>query len=462
MAEPSIVGGKESRVIKQPARHRGALMAQVDRIVSIMLALAFVISGFQTGYHLTHGAERSLRATEWSGQDEQLSVSAIPLDTPLPVTDLLPAWPGGDRLNVLVMGIDQRPGSSLPGLADVIMIASVDPVQSKALLISIPRDLWVEIPGHGEGRINSAYAYGELDGTEGAGPGLMKRTIEHNLGVSVDYYGKLDFECFRRIIDILGGITIDVPDPIRDDRYPDNQYAYMKIYIPAGRQHMNGETALQYVRARHQSSDFSRMRRQQQVLLAVRDKVLRLDIIASLPELIPLLGSTFSTDLRLDHLLGLANLATKIEMEDVQLRVIDESLTIPYLAPDGAQVLLPKLDAIQAMLGELLHDVPAPSAPWDPQVGEPSVLVRADVERPGLAAEVAGFLERRGYNAVAQSGGIQIESEGTFVASRSEAAESAVLICALLRMDAEHLVLDTGVEPGSDIVVTLGRSFVMP
>ncbi len=449
-------------MVKQPAKHGGSLMAQVDRIVSIMLALAFLISGFQTGYHLTHGAERSLTATEWSGSDEQLSVSAIPLDTPVPITDLLPAWPGGDRLNVLLMGIDQRPGLAAPGRSDVIMIASVDPVQRKAVLISIPRDLWVEIPGHGEGRINSAYAYGELDGLEGAGPGLMKRTIEHNLGVRVDHYGELDFECFRRIIDILGGITIDVPGPIRDDRYPDDQYGYMKIYIPAGKQHMNGETALQYVRARHQSSDFSRMRRQQQVLLAVRDKVLRLDIIASLPELIPLLGNTFSTDLRLDQLLGLANLATKIEPECVQLRVIDESFTIPYLAPDGAQVLLPRPDAIQAMLDELLHDLRTPSDPWDSQVADPRVLVRADAERPGLAAEVADFLKRRGYDAMAQNDGIRISSEGTSVASRREAAQSAVLICALLRMDPEHLILDSGVEPGSDVVVTLGRSFVMP
>ncbi len=449
-------------MIGQPAQRRTSMIAQVDRIVSTLLALAFLVTGFQTGYHLSHSGGRLVTVSEVSLGDAQQPVSAIPLDTPVPVSKPVHTWQGSERLNVLVIGIDRRPGSALPGRADVIMIASVDPLRRKATLISIPRDLWVEIPGHGENRINSAYFYGELNGTEGAGPGLMKRTIGHNFGLTVDYYARLDFGCFKRIIDILGGITVDVPESIRDDRYPDDQYGYMAIYIPAGRQRMNGETALQYVRARHESSDFSRMRRQQQVLLAARDKALRLDIVLSLPELIPVLGRTFSTDMRVEDLLALANLAGQIELEDIRFRVIDESLTIPYVAPDGAQVLLPKLDGIRAMLGELLDDVEAWSAPEELLVGEPRVLVRADVTRPGLAVEVADFLQRRGYNARAQSDGIQIESEGTFVASRREMAETAVLISALLQVGPELIILYPDVEEGSDIVVTLGRSFVMP
>jgi len=437
------------------------LIARLDRIVSTLLALAFLVSGFKTGYHLSRTTMRILTVSEWSlEEDEQLPGSPVSSDPPVPIVEPLPIWQGSDRVNVLLVGIDRRPGSAAPGRADVIMIATLDPVQRKVALISIPRDLWVEIPGHGENRINSAYFYGELDGTGGAGPGLMKRTIEHNFGLPIDYYGRLDFGCFERVIDILGGITVDVPEPIRDDRYPDDQYGYMRIYIPAGRQHMDGATALQYVRARHESSDFSRMRRQQQVLLAARDKALRLDIIFSLPELIPVLGRTFSTDLSLEDLLGLASLATEIELEDLQLHVIDESLTIPYVAPDGAQVLLPKMEGIREMLGEVLHDLPAPVESWELETEEPRILVRADTTRPGLAAEVADFLQKRGYEARAQSDGIQIESEGTFIASRRELAETAVLISGLLRVGPEFVILDPNVEEGSDIVVTLGRSFV--
>lgn len=449
-------------MIGQPAQRRMSLIARADRIVSTVLAVAFLVSGFQTGYRLTHGAERPAIISTSSPADEDYPISEIPLDAPVPVTVPLPVWQGTERINMLLMGLDRRPGSASPARADVIMIASIDPVERKAVLISIPRDLWVEIPGHGENRINSAYFYGELSASEGAGPGLTKRTIEHNFGLAVDYYARLDFQCFKRVIDILGGITLDVPEPVTDDRYPDDQYGYMRIYIPAGKQHMNGETALQYVRARHDSSDFSRMRRQQQVLLAVRDKALRLDIIPSLPELVPLLGRTFATDLPLEDLLGLANLATQIRLEDVRLRVVDESLTVPYMAPDGGQVLLPKLDRIQAMLGEVLYDLSPPADPTEPETEEPRVLVRADITRQGLPAKVADLLQRRGYDARAQSDGIQIESEGTFIASRREMAEAAVLISALLQVGPELVILGPDVEEGSDIVVTLGRSFVMP
>ena len=399
---------------------------------------------------------------QWSLGRGHVSGGQAPLDTPVRATEPLPVWQGRERLNILIMGVDQRPGSALPGRADVIMIASVDPVQRRVVLVSIPRDLWVEIPGHGENRINSAYFYGEFEGTQGAGPGLMKRTLEHNFGVTIDYYGTLDFECFKRIIDVLGGITVDVPEPMRDDRYPDDSYGYVSIHIPAGKQHMNGETALQYVRARHETSDFSRMRRQQQVLLAVREKALRLDIVFSLPELLPLLSKAFSTDLPTQDVMALANLAAQIELQDVQLRVVDESLTIPYVAPDGAQVLLPRLDQIAALISHLVDSSVVSEESWQPEVADARILVRADVSRPELALKVADLLQRRGYNAWAQSDGTQIVSEGTFIASRREMAETAVLISALLRVGPEFVILDPEVEEGRDIVVTLGRSFVMP
>jgi hypothetical protein len=290
----------------------------------------------------------------------------------------------------------------------------------------------------------------------------MQRTVEHNFGVSIDHYGTLDFECFERIIDVLGGITIDVPEEIRDDRYPDDSYGYMRIFIPAGRQQMDGETALRYVRARHETSDFSRMRRQQQVILAVREKALRLDAVFTLPELIPLLGRAFATDLPVRRLLALANLGTQIRLEDIELRVVDESLTIPYVAPDGAQVLLPRLEQIRALIGQLLDDGPVLFESQESGALESRVVVRADVSRPGLAAEVASLLELRGYDARAEEHGIQIEADGTFIASRRDSAETAVLLAGLLRVGPEFVMLDPTVDEDVDIVVTLGRSFAMP
>jgi LCP family protein required for cell wall assembly len=449
-------------VIRQGAWRRASLLARIDRMVSTALALAFLVCGFQTGYRVAGGASLPLNVGGWPERPSQRSAQPLPVDTPVPVTEPLPQWQGRDKVNILVMGLDQRQGSSFPGRADVVMVASVDPVQRSAALISIPRDLWVEIPGHGENRINSGYFYGELDGTPGGGPALMEETIKVNLGITVDYYATLNFGCFKQIIDILGGITIDVPEPINDDRYPDEQYGYTSIHIPAGMQHMDGETALQYVRARHETSDFSRMQRQQQVLLAVRDKALKLDAVLSLPELVPLLGKTFSTDLPLKDVLALANLATQISREDIRLLVIDQSLTIPYVTADGAQVLLPRLDDIRAMLAGTLDEGSSPAPSSESGIEDARILVRADAERLGLAEEVAAFLQRRGCKAQAQKDGIRIQSETTFIASRREAAETADLISGLLQVSPEFVILGPNVEEGSDIVVTLGRSFVMP
>jgi LCP family protein required for cell wall assembly len=449
-------------VIRQPAEGRTSLLARLDRIVSTILAVAFLITGFQTGYRLTHGAGPAIGPIEWSMVRDRSSTPTVAVDTPVSVQEPLPSWPGTQRLNLLIMGLDQRAGSALPGRADVIMIASVEPVTRKVSLLSIPRDLWVEIPGHGENRINSAYFYGEFDGAEGGGPGLMKRTIELNFGIDIDYYGTLDFQCFKQIIDILGGITVDVPEEIRDDQYPDDSYGYKRIYIPAGSQLMDGETTLQYVRARHESSDFSRMRRQQQVLLAIRDKALRLDIIFSLRELIPMLGKAFSTDLPVESLLGLANLGAQVELGDIELRVIDESLTIPYVAPDGAQVLLPRLDQIRAMLAQVFEDAPVAEESYQTYTVDAQVIVRADASRPGLAVEVADLLQRRGYDARPASDGVRIESEGTFIASRRDMAETAILVAGLLQVGPEFVMLEPDVENEMDIVVTLGRDFVMP
>jgi len=142
--------------------------------------------------------------------------------------------------------------------------------------------------------------------------------------------------------------------------------------------------------------------------------------------------------------------------------VIDESLTIPYIAPDGAQVLLPRLEQIRALIGQLFDDRPTLSGSQESGVSEARIVVRADVGRPGLAQEVADLLQRRGYNAWVEDGGIQIEAEGTFIASRRDVAETAVLLASLLRVGPEFVMLDPAVEEGKDIVVTLGRDFVMP
>ncbi len=169
---------------------------------------------------------------------------------------------GARSFTVLVLGTDQRPDERGrdPGRTDSIMLVSTGPSGGVAM-VSIPRDLWVPIPGAGEGRINTAYRIGELN-RPGGGAALAQRAVGDALGVHVDRVVLVDMAAVRGIVDQLGGIDVDNPALLVDDAYPTDDYGTKRIEIPAGRQHLDGEMALAYARTRHQDSDFGRMARQ--------------------------------------------------------------------------------------------------------------------------------------------------------------------------------------------------------
>ncbi|MHC4618032.1 MAG: LCP family protein, partial [Planctomycetota bacterium] len=240
----------------------------------------------------------------------------------------------GRRVNVLFLGIDQRPGESMACRTDSIMLVSVDPDDMSASVLSIPRDLWVEIPhpDHEEDRINTAHFWGEED-RPGGGPALAVETVEHNLGVTVHYYVRLDFAGFERIIDAIGGVDIDVPAAIPS------------LLIEAGSNHFDGERALAYARWRATGDgDFTRMQRQQQIVLAVRDKVLgkwnALQMALRAPKLMREVGDALDTDVPVEVMFRLAEWAQQIEREDIRTATIDRTMTTGWMTPRGEAVLL--------------------------------------------------------------------------------------------------------------------------
>jgi len=260
----------------------------------------------------------------------------------------------GERVNILLLGVDQRPQEAGPCRTDTMIVVTVDPATNTAGMLSIPRDLYVEIPGYGLNRINVAHFLGDRDNYPGGGPALAKKTAQYNLGVPIHYYIRINFQGFRDIVDALGGITVEVENEIWDDEYPDENYGYMTIYIPAGVQQMDGEMALRYARTRHDGSDFVRLRRQQKVLFAIREKALSLDLIPRLPELLRTMGYTVDTDLDPQVVLALAQIARQIEKEDIKSAVIDETMVVPVILPDtGANVLYPLRDKIAEVVEEI-------------------------------------------------------------------------------------------------------------
>jgi LCP family protein required for cell wall assembly len=259
-----------------------------------------------------------------------------------------------EPVNVLLLGIDQREGESGPWRTDTMILVSIDPVNNTAAMLSIPRDLWTTIPGYGESRINTAHYTGDLRDYPGGGPALAKKTVWYALGVPVHYYVRVNFSGFEKIVDAIGGLTVDVPDAIRDAKYPTADYGIMEIYIPAGVQQMDGVTALQYARTRHSSSDFARMDRQQQLLLAARDKVMSLDIpITRIPAILDLVGSSVQTDLTLEDMFLLAEAARNVDRSSIRSGVIDGSMTTTVITPQGWMVEVADWDKVRALVNEL-------------------------------------------------------------------------------------------------------------
>jgi LCP family protein required for cell wall assembly len=250
------------------------------------------------------------------------------------------ALAGRDPVNVLVLGLDRRPQEDGPSRSDVMMLVNLNPRRDAISLLSIPRDLYVWIPGYGEGRINAAHFWGEWQ-EAGSGPALVVQTINQNFGVPVDGYVKLDFRGFVGLVDALGGIYVEVPVEIRDDLFPTDDLGYTSIVIPAGRQKMDGEAALIYIRTRHASSDFDRIRRQQQVLAALLRRAASPAGWVHLPAALKAVQASVDTDLDMGEMLLWGAFAARSDLDSLNRIVLDETMTLPWTAEDGSQVLLP-------------------------------------------------------------------------------------------------------------------------
>jgi LCP family protein required for cell wall assembly len=251
-----------------------------------------------------------------------------PTRTPKP-TPTPQAPPAGEPVNILLLGSDRRPGEGEPSRTDAVVIARIDPIRHRVALLSLPRDLMVEVPGYGQTRINAANVWGEIYGAPGGGIALARETVGHLLGIPIDYTVYIDFEGFIGAINALGGVTIDVQKELYDAEFPTMDYGYTVAHFLPGPQRMDGATALMYSRIRHPDSDFARMRRQQQVLAgiigAVRDQN-ALESLKRLEELTTALRGYVKTDIPEDRLLGLGWAMRDIQPDQVERYLVDENM----------------------------------------------------------------------------------------------------------------------------------------
>lgn len=176
-------------------------------------------------------------------------------------------------MSVVIMGLDAREGEGFNARSDSVMVMGVKPSQFRASLMSIPRDLFIQVPGYGQQRINTINVLGENE-ARGYGPTLLKRSIGLSFGIEPQRYVRMNFNAFEAMIDAVGGVTIDVERRIVDTAYPTTNFGTRTVVFEVGRQHMDGETALIYARTRHSDDDYFRAGRQQQVVNAFARKLL--------------------------------------------------------------------------------------------------------------------------------------------------------------------------------------------
>jgi LCP family protein required for cell wall assembly len=337
-----------------------------------------------------------------------------PDPTPLPNLSSGPVpqpWDGASRVTILVMGLDYRDweAGDGPPRTDTMILLTIDPLTKIAGMLNIPRDLWVSIPGFEYARINTAYPLGIAFNVPGGGPALAMQTVEALLGVPIDYYAIIDFYAFEQFIDELGGINMTVSTEISVDPIGKENTIVMK----PGNYLFDGPTALAYARARHtEGGDFDRAQRQQQVILAIRDRVVELgpaQLAARAPAFYNELAAGVHTNLSLDDALRLGWLALDIPMSSVQRGAIAPPNAVLFAkSPDGTQdILIPVPDQIRLIRDQVFASSTMASpgltsgdARANMQTEGASIVVANGTYVGGLASDTQTYLQSQGANVV--------------------------------------------------------------
>jgi LCP family protein required for cell wall assembly len=447
------------------------------------LAAAFTVAAVVTAL-LVFSTVRGLAAS-WNGgtglnpfrSQGGATEAATPLPGVTPTALLLEAtpqpWSSSDRINILVMGLDYRDWVSGEGppRTDSMMLVTMDPATRTAGMLSIPRDLWVEIPGFFEhNRINTAYFLGEANRLPGGGPGLAMRTVENLLGVPVPYYAVIDFSAFERMIDEIGGIEILVRERIKV-----SPLGRESFWLEAKGYHMDGATALAYARARKtEGGDFDRAERQQQVAMAVLEKVVDLQMVPRLlaraPALYEELAAGIHTNLTFEQMVSLGLLAVQIPEDSIQRGVIaPPDMVIPQILLDGAEVLKPVPDQIRLLRDQIFTTSGAvnPSiASDDPlaaalqEAARVAVLNGAGIE--GLAGRTADYLRGQGLNVTVVGNADRLDYVRTIVIDYTGKPYTARFLMGLLNLTESQILVQTIPGNDVDVAVVVGSDVVIP
>ncbi len=328
-----------------------------------------------------------------------------------PVPEAMPRLDLPDSTyNILLLGRDTAKEAGTYR-TDVMIVVSINRDSNSVTMLTLPRDLFVYIPGWTMNRLNTAAAHGDSIGYPGGGVALLEQTILYNFGIPIHGWARIDFDGFKRVVDILGGVEVPVSCPMQDWRLrdpaldPQNADNWELYTVNVGVQQMNGDMALWYARSRKRSSDFDRSRRQHQVLRAMFEKGLQLNALLRVPELYGQYVEIVDTNLGIGDVLQFVPMAAQIDPTRIKSRFIGREQVWSWTTPQGAAVLIPDRGAISALLAEAFLPPPtntfARGGPgveiWNgTRFDDYSVLAADNLAWSGITP-VSGTSDRRDY-----------------------------------------------------------------
>ena len=404
-------------------------------------------------------------------QKGPFQAEAAPPAVPISSDGTLPKWDGTSPVTVLLMGLDYRDwqtGTDVPR-TDTMILFQINPLTKTAAMLSIPRDMWVNIPGFGYNRINVAYRTGEMYKLPGGGMELAMKTVEQFIGVPVDYAALIDFYSFVKFIDTLGGLDMKIRTPLKIDPIgPGNTRT-----LEPGTQTLDGQAVLAYARNRYtKDGDFDRSTRQQEVVMALRNQIVNFNqlpmLVSKSPQLYKDMSSGIRTTLTLDQVIRLAALGAQVDVKNIKKGVFDPHKDVAYasvMTSDGqADVLVPNPDQIRILRDQVF----ATGAAYSPSMvssdivalmksEKAKVLLKDATGKPGLAQQASDFLTGQGMQIVgiepANASGVS-----TIIDHTGKPYTSQMLIT---KLNLPNAVVQSKLDPNAavDVELVLGADY---
>jgi LCP family protein required for cell wall assembly len=393
-----------------------------------------------------------------------------PTLVPVPVVELEP-WDGSSRVTILLLGLDFRDwalGQEAP-LSDTMMLLTLDPNSGTGGILSIPRDLWVSIPGYGHAKINTAYKLGESAQLPGRGPGLATATIEQLLGIKIHYFAQIEFGAFVHFIDTIGCVKLDIPEPIKIDVL-DTPWP---ITLDAGTSTLCGNHALAYARARNtEGGDFDRAQRQQQVVLAMRDQMMRRDVqtlvISNALAIYQDIISGIQTNMSFEEAFKLGLLALDISLDNLTVDAIGAEHVLLDLSPTGLEILKPIPSKIRILRDQIF----SPEASISPALLDltPAELMQAEgasvaiyngTLTNGLAGDTRDYLVSLGVNIPIADTATELQTYTKIIDHTGNPYTMKFLI-ELMGIQKNRIFYEYDPDSAVDIEIILGSDWYVP